>query len=130
MKHVSGKRMVQVLKKHGWVLDRIQGSHHQFRKTGNPNVITVPVHGNKPLKTGLQHDIMRKAGLKGRFGESNAIRARRGAPDHAHSRCWRGWLEQVVANVVPGLLRRLLNPKDYHLVVAGQPREETRLGEG
>lgn len=63
MKPVSGKRMCRILKKHGWALIRIKSGHHAFRKTGNPNTVVVPVHANKDLKPGTQHDIMKEAGL-------------------------------------------------------------------
>jgi predicted RNA binding protein YcfA (HicA-like mRNA interferase family) len=63
VKPVSGKRMCGILSKLGWVLIRIKGSHHAFRKPGNPNTIVVPVHANRDLKTGTQHGIMRDAGL-------------------------------------------------------------------
>ena len=63
MKPVSGKRMCRILKKHGWTLVRIKGSHHAYRKHGNPNAVVVPVHGNKDLRHGTQHGIMKDAGL-------------------------------------------------------------------
>ncbi|MCX7721631.1 MAG: type II toxin-antitoxin system HicA family toxin [Verrucomicrobiae bacterium] len=45
--------MCRLLKKHGWVLKRIRGSHHIFSKPGKRKIITLPVHGNKELKPGL-----------------------------------------------------------------------------
>ena len=63
MKPVSEKRMCRILKKCGWTLIRIKSSHHAFRKPGNPNTVVVPVHGNKDLKQGTQHGIMKDAGL-------------------------------------------------------------------
>lgn len=63
MKPISGKRMCRILKKNGWGLTRIRSSHHAFEKPGNPNVVIVPVHGNKDLKAGTQHGIMKDAGL-------------------------------------------------------------------
>jgi predicted RNA binding protein YcfA (HicA-like mRNA interferase family) len=62
MKAVSGKAMCRVLKRHGWTLTRIRSSHHRYQKPGRPPV-TVPVHGNKTLKAGTQHEIMKHAGL-------------------------------------------------------------------
>jgi predicted RNA binding protein YcfA (HicA-like mRNA interferase family) len=62
MKPVTGKHMCRVLERHGWVLDRIKGSHHIYRKSGHAPV-SVPVHGNKNLKPGTQRAIMRAAGL-------------------------------------------------------------------
>lgn len=61
MKAVSGKRMVQLLNKRGWTLDRVEGSHHIMKRPGNPILISVPVHGNKSLGKGLQRAIMKQA---------------------------------------------------------------------
>ena len=63
MKPVSGKRMARILKKRGWLLIRTKGSHHAYQHPGNPNTIIVPVHGNKDLKPGTQHAIMKDASL-------------------------------------------------------------------
>jgi predicted RNA binding protein YcfA (HicA-like mRNA interferase family) len=54
---------VPYLKKRSWRLIRIKSSHHAFRKPGIPNTVIVPVHGNKDLKTGTQHGIIKDAGL-------------------------------------------------------------------
>ena len=67
MKAVSGKKMVTILEKRGWELDRITGSHHILKKSGIDKAIVVPVHGNRALKIGLQRAIMKIAGL----GESD-----------------------------------------------------------
>jgi predicted RNA binding protein YcfA (HicA-like mRNA interferase family) len=63
VKPVSGKRMFQVLKKLGWSLDHVRGSHHYLRKPGMTSLACVPVHGNKTLKPGTQKSIMKTAGL-------------------------------------------------------------------
>jgi predicted RNA binding protein YcfA (HicA-like mRNA interferase family) len=63
MKEVSGKKFCKVLEVHGWVLQRIKGSHHIYGKAGEVNKISVPVHGNKPIKKGLLNYFMRVAGL-------------------------------------------------------------------
>jgi predicted RNA binding protein YcfA (HicA-like mRNA interferase family) len=34
-----------------------------MKKEGEPRVITVPVHGNKTLKTGMQKAILKAAGI-------------------------------------------------------------------
>ncbi len=64
MKQMSGKELIALLEKHGWTLARVKGSHHVMVKEGNPARISVPVHGNKPLKTGLLIHFMKIAGLK------------------------------------------------------------------
>ena len=62
MKRVSGKRLCRALKKNGWTLIHVRGSHHKYSKSGQAPVV-VPVHGNKPLKAGTQQGIMKAAGL-------------------------------------------------------------------
>lgn len=63
MKTVSGKDFVRSLERHGWTLLRIRGSHHIFGKPGNPFRLSVPVHGSRPLKEGLQRRMMQQSGL-------------------------------------------------------------------
>jgi predicted RNA binding protein YcfA (HicA-like mRNA interferase family) len=63
LKAVSGKQMCKALERHGWKLDRIKSSHHIYKKTGHAAAISVPVHGNKTLKTGLQRGLMKQAAL-------------------------------------------------------------------
>lgn len=59
---LSGKQLVRLLEEHGWVLVRINGSHHILVK-GQISV-TVPVHGNRSLGKGLESKILKQAGLK------------------------------------------------------------------
>ena len=63
MKAVSGKRFCQLLESKGWQLIRIRGSHHIYAKAYAPTRISVPIHGNTPLKTGLQRHFMRLADI-------------------------------------------------------------------
>ena len=63
MKTVSGKRFARLLEKKGWELRRTSGSHHIYAKEGNPNRISIPVHGNKDLKFGLLRFFMGIAGI-------------------------------------------------------------------
>ncbi|MBO0937263.1 type II toxin-antitoxin system HicA family toxin [Fibrella sp. HMF5335] len=53
MKQVSGKELCRILEQYGWVLKRINGSHHIFTMAGRPERLSVPVHGNQLLKLGL-----------------------------------------------------------------------------
>lgn len=55
--------MVKVLIRKGWYLHRIKGSHHIMKKEDENFSITVPVHGDKDLKTGTQLFIMKTAGI-------------------------------------------------------------------
>lgn len=67
MKAVSGKELAKVLERNGWVLLRIQGSHHIFGKTGSDVRLSVPIHKNHSLKAGLLRHLLKQAGL----GESD-----------------------------------------------------------
>ncbi len=64
MKSVSGKELARLLERHGWTLLRIQGSHHIYGKTGSVVRLSVPIHGNKPLKIGLLRHLLKMAGLE------------------------------------------------------------------
>ena len=55
--------MCRILKRHGWILIRVKGSHHAFQKSDNPTTVIVPVHANQDLKPGTQRAIVKDAGL-------------------------------------------------------------------
>lgn len=61
MKAIPGKRFARLLERHGWSLQRVKGSHHIYTKPDIPARISVPIHGNKPLKVGLQRHLMKLA---------------------------------------------------------------------
>lgn len=64
MKAISGKEFARLLEKRGWELTRVEGSHHVYMKAGHPARLAVPIHGNTPLKIGLQTHLMKIAGIK------------------------------------------------------------------
>lgn len=59
---MSGKELIKLLKKQGWELDRISGSHNIMVK--DDKTLSVPVHGNRDLPTGLLHRLMKEGELK------------------------------------------------------------------
>ena len=63
MKAVSGKRLCRLLETREWRLARVRGSHHIYIKAGTDARISVPVHGNRTLKRGLQRHLMRLGGI-------------------------------------------------------------------
>ncbi len=63
MRAISGKELTRLLERHGWVLLRIQGSHHIYGKSGSAVRLSVPVHGNRPLRIGLLRHLLKMAGL-------------------------------------------------------------------
>lgn len=59
---MSGKELVRRLEKAGWKLDRVNGSHHVMAKD---NVtVSIPVHANRDLGSGLLNKLLKEAGLK------------------------------------------------------------------
>ncbi|MDY6833382.1 MAG: type II toxin-antitoxin system HicA family toxin [Chloroflexota bacterium] len=63
MKSTSGKELAKALEHHGWQLKRVHGSHHIYGRDGSIVRLSVPVHGNRPLKTGLLKHLLKQAGL-------------------------------------------------------------------
>jgi len=63
MKAVSGRELARVAESHGWKLLRVHGSHHIYGKPGSVLRLSIPIHGNKPLKTGLVKHLLKMAGL-------------------------------------------------------------------
>ncbi|OQX77601.1 MAG: hypothetical protein B6D61_06920 [Bacteroidetes bacterium 4484_249] len=63
MKTVSGKKFIIILGNNGWNLLRIKGSHHILGKPGSKIRISIPVHGKKPLKTGLLKYYLKVTGI-------------------------------------------------------------------
>jgi len=61
LKAISGKDFAKLLERRGWILQRVNGSHHIYSKEGNPARISLPVHRNLPLKVGLQKHLMKIA---------------------------------------------------------------------
>ena len=49
---ISGKELVKVLQKSGFVVVRIKGSHYRL-KHPDGRLTTVPVHGNEDIPKGL-----------------------------------------------------------------------------
>jgi predicted RNA binding protein YcfA (HicA-like mRNA interferase family) len=64
MKALSGKELTKVLERHGWSLLRVHGSHHIYGKPGRKARLSVPVHGNRPLKVGLLRHLLKTAEIR------------------------------------------------------------------
>jgi predicted RNA binding protein YcfA (HicA-like mRNA interferase family) len=65
LKAVSGKALARALERKGWRLQRVTGSHHIYSKEGHVARISVPIHGNQPLKVGLVRHLMKIAEITG-----------------------------------------------------------------
>lgn len=62
LKTVSGKRFTKVLRDHGWVLARIS-KHHIYNSPDGKVTVSVPVHNNDDLKTGILAALLKQTGL-------------------------------------------------------------------
>jgi predicted RNA binding protein YcfA (HicA-like mRNA interferase family) len=63
MKSVSGREFARIIERRGWTLLRISGSHHIYGNSGSIVRLSIPIHGNKPLKTGLLRHLAKLAEL-------------------------------------------------------------------
>lgn len=64
MKAYSGREIIKLLRAHGWEVARVEGSHHILTKPGHDETISVPVHGNRHLKSGIVHYVLKAAGIR------------------------------------------------------------------
>ena len=55
------KDLLKLMKKNGWTVVRIQGSHHILQK--GSQIETLPIHG-KDVPTGVLNAILKRTGLK------------------------------------------------------------------
>jgi predicted RNA binding protein YcfA (HicA-like mRNA interferase family) len=63
MKSLSGRELARLVEQRGWRLLRISGSHHVYGRTGSVVRLSIPIHGNHPLKVGLLRHLARLAGI-------------------------------------------------------------------
>ncbi len=61
MRAVAGREFARMIERRGWQLLRISGSHHIHGKTGSIVRLSVPIHGNRPLKSGLLRHLAKLA---------------------------------------------------------------------
>jgi len=61
LKPISGKELARSVERRGWTLLRIAGSHHIYGKKDSIVRLSIPIHGNKPLKTGLVRHLLKLA---------------------------------------------------------------------
>jgi predicted RNA binding protein YcfA (HicA-like mRNA interferase family) len=66
LKSISGKEFARAVERQGWKLLRIAGSHHIYGKQGSIVRLSIPIHANKPLKTGLLRHLLALAEMNER----------------------------------------------------------------
>ncbi len=61
---VTGKEMIRALRRAGWEVERIRGSHHVLVNVARPGVtVTVPVHAGDVLRPKTLTSILDQAGM-------------------------------------------------------------------
>jgi predicted RNA binding protein YcfA (HicA-like mRNA interferase family) len=63
MKSYSSKEVIAILLENDWYLERVKGSHHQYKHKNKNGKVTVP-HPKKDLPLGTLKSIERQSGLK------------------------------------------------------------------
>ncbi|MGD9923147.1 MAG: type II toxin-antitoxin system HicA family toxin [Pseudorhodoplanes sp.] len=63
MKSMTGRELARLVERQGWTLLRVAGSHHIYGKPGSVVRLSIPIHGNKPLKTGLLRHLLKGSGI-------------------------------------------------------------------
>lgn len=61
MKALSGREFARLVERHGWVFLRVSGSHRIYGKSGTVVRLSVPIHVNRPFKTGLLRHLLKLA---------------------------------------------------------------------
>jgi predicted RNA binding protein YcfA (HicA-like mRNA interferase family) len=61
MKSVSGRELARIVERRGWTLLRVSGSHYIYGKPGSIVRLSIPIHGNTALKTGLLRHLLKMA---------------------------------------------------------------------
>ncbi|MBI3955685.1 type II toxin-antitoxin system HicA family toxin [Candidatus Gottesmanbacteria bacterium] len=60
---LTARKLIKVLKKKGFVLHRIHGSHHIFMRQTDQTTVSVPAHAGHDLGRGLMIRILKDAGI-------------------------------------------------------------------
>ncbi len=60
---VTGKQAIRAFEKAGFSVVRIKGSHHIMTKPGHRYTLSIPVHGQEFVGTGLLRSQIKAAGL-------------------------------------------------------------------
>ena len=60
---MNGKQIIERLKKEGWVLIKVEGSHYMMKHLVLNKKVPVPVHGAKDIKIGTIKSIEKQTEL-------------------------------------------------------------------
>lgn len=59
---MNSREVIKIIKKDGWILKKIRGSHQQFTHPTKTGKVTIP-HPKKDLKKKTVESIFKQAGL-------------------------------------------------------------------
>ena len=59
---MTSAELIREMRQAGWVLDRVNGSHHVFKNPERPGIVVVP-QPKKELGLGLVKALRRQAGI-------------------------------------------------------------------
>ncbi len=60
---MKAREVITILRRAGWYIDHITGSHYIMRHPARTGVVPVPYHGNRDVKIGVLRSIIRQAGM-------------------------------------------------------------------
>jgi predicted RNA binding protein YcfA (HicA-like mRNA interferase family) len=65
-RRVKYRDVVRLIERDGWFLERVAGSHMQYRHATKPGTVTVPAGGKlgNEVPPGTLNSILKQAGLK------------------------------------------------------------------
>lgn len=59
--NLKPERVIKAFERAEWENLGREGKHFKLRKAGNPSILSIPVHGGKPIKAGLLRGLLKKA---------------------------------------------------------------------
>lgn len=68
-KRYSSAELIKMVKNEGWILDKVNGSHHHFRHPARKGIVTIP-HPVKDIDPKTASSIKRQASLKESEGKN------------------------------------------------------------
>lgn len=58
------REAIKLLRRDGWFLVRIRGSHRQYHHPSKPGAVTIAGHPSVDIPPGTMNSILKQAGLK------------------------------------------------------------------
>ncbi|MCS6758850.1 MAG: type II toxin-antitoxin system HicA family toxin [Candidatus Devosia euplotis] len=63
MRSLTGREFARIIERRGWESLRVNNSHPIYGLVGSPVRISLPIHGNTPLKAGLLRHLAKLADI-------------------------------------------------------------------